>query len=190
MGGILLVSGPGKGRDYLTAMLCPSAAPLNTVESGGQARRLLVDSSFDLMVINAPLSDEDGRALAADTALSSDTSVILLVCSELADAAAGAEKAGALVLEKPLSRGTFEQAVRLAEATRRRMLGLKNENRLLQNKIEEIRLVDRAKCALIQVLRLTEPQAHRYIERQAMDRRISRREVAEGILRTYENTIG
>ena len=52
--------------------------------------------------------------------------------------------------------------------------------------MEEIRLVDRAKCALIQYLSLTEPMAHRYIEKEAMDRRVSRREVAEGILRTYE----
>lgn len=190
MGGILLVSGPGKGRDSLTAMLRPFASSLITVGDGGQARRRLVDMPCDLVVINAPLPDEDGRTLAADTALASETGVILLVRSELVGAADGAQEAGALVLEKPLSRPAFEQAVRLAEATRRRLLGLRNENRLLQSKIEEIRLVDRAKCVLIQVLHLTEPQAHRYIERQAMDRRVSRREIAEGILRTYENTIG
>ena len=34
---------------------------------------------------------------------------------------------------------------------------------------------------------MTEPQAHRYIEKQAMDLRITRREVAEGIISTYEN---
>ena len=51
---------------------------------------------------------------------------------------------------------------------------------------EEIRLVDRAKCVLIQVLSMTEPQAHRYLEKEAMDRRVTRREVAEQVLRTYE----
>ena len=66
------------------------------------------------------------------------------------------------------------------------MLGLRDENIQLQQKIEEIRLVDRAKCALIQYLNLTEAQAHRYIEKQAMDLRLSRRQVAEAILKTYE----
>ena len=56
----------------------------------------------------------------------------------------------------------------------------------LQTKIEEIRLVNRAKCCLIQYLKFSEPQAHRYIEKQAMDTRQTRKEVAQRILSTYE----
>ena len=63
---------------------------------------------------------------------------------------------------------------------------MQRENQRLQGKIEEIRLCDRAKCALIQHRGLTEPQAHRYMEKRAMDERRTRREVAEEILRTYE----
>ena len=48
-------------------------------------------------------------------------------------------------------------------------------------------MVDRAKCALIQYLHMSEPDAHRYIEKQAMDLRITRQEVAEEILKTYES---
>ena len=48
-------------------------------------------------------------------------------------------------------------------------------------------MVDRAKCALIQYLGFTEPQAHRYIEKQAMDLRQTRREVAESILKSDES---
>ena len=71
-------------------------------------------------------------------------------------------------------------------AARNRIVGLQSENVRLQSKIEEIRLVDRAKCALIQYLNMTEPQAHRYIEKQAMDMRTTRREIAQNILKTYE----
>ena len=63
---------------------------------------------------------------------------------------------------------------------------LEDENNKLQKKIEEIRIVDRAKLVLVQVLSMTEPQAHRYIEKQAMDMRQSRTTVAENILKTYE----
>ena len=77
--------------------------------------------------------------------------------------------------------------MRLTVTARRRLLGLRKENVKLQTKIEEIRLVDRAKCALIQYLNMTEQQAHRYIEKQAMDMRMTRKEVAQGILKTYES---
>ena len=56
----------------------------------------------------------------------------------------------------------------------------------MQRKIEEIRLIDRAKCILIQYLQMTEPQAHKYIEKQAMNLRQSRVQMAESILKTYE----
>jgi AmiR/NasT family two-component response regulator len=57
----------------------------------------------------------------------------------------------------------------------------------LQLKIEEIRLVNRAKAILIQYLKMTEQEAHKYIEKQAMDLRITKREVATSILNTYES---
>ena len=91
-----------------------------------------------------------------------------------------------LLLQKPLNKALFLRTVRLAMVARRRLLEIKTENAGLHHKIEEIRLIDRAKCVLIQYLGLTEPQAHRYIEKQAMDRRVSRREVAAGILAAYE----
>ena len=59
-------------------------------------------------------------------------------------------------------------------------------NDSLKEKIEEIRIVNRAKCLLIEQLKMTEPEAHRYIEREAMDSRRTRREVAQAILRMYE----
>ena len=51
--------------------------------------------------------------------------------------------------------------------------------------MEEIRQVNRAKWLLIEQLKMTETDAHRYIEKQAMDRCVSRREIAMGIIKTY-----
>lgn len=56
----------------------------------------------------------------------------------------------------------------------------------VEEKIEEIRLVNRAKWLLIECLGMTEPEAHHYIEKQSMDRRISKREVAETVIKTYQ----
>ena len=56
----------------------------------------------------------------------------------------------------------------------------------LRTKLEDIKLLNRAKSCLISYLGMTEPQAHRYIQKHAMDARITPREVSEEILKTYE----
>ena len=55
----------------------------------------------------------------------------------------------------------------------------------IEEKMEEIRIVNRAKWLLIGELKLDESEAHRYIEKQAMDRCVSKRVVAEEIIKTY-----
>ena len=55
----------------------------------------------------------------------------------------------------------------------------------IEEKMEEIRLVNRAKWVLIQNLKMTEPDAHRYIEKQAMDTCTTRLEIAKEIIKTY-----
>ena len=57
----------------------------------------------------------------------------------------------------------------------------------MQEKMTDIRTINRAKWLLIENLNMSENDAHRYIEKQAMDTRSTRREVAEGIIRTYDN---
>ena len=51
--------------------------------------------------------------------------------------------------------------------------------------MEEIRIVNRAKWLLISEIKMDEPNAHRYIEKQAMDRCVSKRVIAEEIIQTY-----
>ena len=51
-----------------------------------------------------------------------------------------------------------------------------------------MKIVNRAKSMLMQYLNLTEEQAHRHIQKQAMDLRKTQRAVAEDILKTYQNT--
>ena len=98
-----------------------------------------------------------------------------------------AEDYGVITISKPISRDLLWNAIKLAGASIKRMNLIKDENRKLLQKIEDIKIVDRAKCLLISYLSLTEPEAHRYIEKQAMDMRTSRRAVAEEILKTYDN---
>ena len=155
--------------------------------NSGEARRRLAGQSYDLAVINTPLRDEFGSDLACHIAGTTLAGVVLLVKADYAaQIDAKVQPSGVFVLEKPLSRSMFQYTVRMMDAMEHRLRLLKRENQRLQSKIEEIRLVDRAKCMLIQYLSMTESQAHRYIEKQAMDRRVTRGEVARSILGLYD----
>ena len=89
---------------------------------------------------------------------------------------------GVLVLAKPFTGAQFRQAVQIAASSYKRLAVLRTENAKLLDKIAQLRLVDRAKCYLIEKKGYTETDAHRLIEKRAMDTRMSRGEVAQEIL--------
>ena len=72
------------------------------------------------------------------------------------------------------------------KATRERLRNMQTKTLSLQEKMEEIKLINRAKWALINSLGMTETDAHRYINIQAMDRCVTRKEIAENIIKIYK----
>ena len=68
---------------------------------------------------------------------------------------------------------------------RERLRGAEKKAVSLEEKMEEIRLVNRAKWILISELKMGENEAHRYIEKHAMDLCIPKKEVAQDIIRRY-----
>ena len=71
------------------------------------------------------------------------------------------------------------------ESSRERLRQLEKKSLSIEEKMAEIRLVNKAKWFLISELSMSEPEAHRYIEKQAMDRCITKRMIAEEIIKTY-----
>lgn len=185
---VLIISGSAKGVSFIQALLEPSAfSPITVAANAGEAKRHLIAASFDIIIIDSPLPDEFGYELAVDIASNSQSGIMLLVRNENYEQIANrVERYGVFTVAKPVTKLTFYHSVRLVVATRERMKTLEKKNMSLQTKMEEIRLVNRAKWVLIDRLSMTEPQAHRYIEKQAMDMRLSRREIAENIIKTHE----
>lgn len=188
MDSALIISYTEKSIAYLTDILKEaSVSNITTTSNAGEARRMLIEKDFDLCIINAPLPDEFGESLARNIAEKETSEVILIVKAELFDEICDrVEEYGVITISKPISKSLLWNALKLAKATHRRINAIRKENEKLIQKIEDIRIVDRAKCILISNLSMSEPEAHRYIEKQAMDMRITRRKVAEEILRTYE----
>lgn len=185
---VLVVSGGQQTHDYIASLLpTDEFEPPMLARTGGEARRMLLSETFDILVINAPLPDEFGLDLAQD-ATEGHTGVLLLTKAEMYEQVAfRAEDAGILTLPKPVPRQTLYTSVRLLAAVSARLARMEKKARTLEEKMMDIRLVNRAKWLLISHLGMNETDAHYYIEKQAMDTRRSRREVAEDIIRTYDS---
>lgn len=184
---VLVVGSGDKIFDYISDMLPKSGyEPLMRANDAGEARRLLLDTPADIVIINTPLTDEFGTELALDLA-ESPMGVMLLVKSELYDQVCyKVEDSGVLTLGKPMTRQGFYSAVKLLSALSARLAKMEKKNHSLQEKMADIRVVNRAKWLLIERHRMTEEDAHYFIEKQSMDMRLSRREVAENIIRSYD----
>lgn len=156
--------------------------------SGTEARQLLIGRSFPVVLVNIPLSDENGAELAADLAERTPGGIIAVVKAEQEqEVRQYLEPQGVCVLGKPFPHAAFHQALYDAAAVSARMQTVTAENARLQMRLADLRIINRAKSALMQYLGMTEEQAHRYIEQQAMNQRITKRKAAENILKTYED---
>jgi response regulator NasT len=185
----LIVTRSEKGLEHITeALRAASVWDIAVSKTCGEARRAALERSFDLVVVNAPLADESGEGFSRQVASEGISQVILLVRAELMEAVSAAcEADGVLTVSKPINKSFLWAALKLAAAARNRLRRMQAENDRLRKKIEDIRVIDRAKCLLVSHLGMSEEEAHRHIEKQAMDSRAARRSVAEEILKKYGN---
>lgn len=180
----LIVSAGNNANEYLAKHIAELGYTRPViVASGGEARRQMDGKDFEVVIINAPLPDEFGHELGTDAVEKTDAGVILLTKAGTAEQIAGKlQDYGVLVLGKPFTGAQFRQAVQIAASNYKRLALLRAENAKLLDKIAQLRLVDRAKCYLIEKKGYTETEAHRLIEKTAMDTRRPRGEIAQEIL--------
>ena len=185
---VLVVSASNKFNESLRHLLPENRySPVIATADVSGARRRLLEERYDLVIINTPLPDDFGTRLALDVCASSGTGVLLLVGAEhYPDVNARVSPYGVLVLSKPTSAQLVSQSLLLLCGTRERLRRMEQKTASIEEKMEEIRLVNRAKWLLIEQLKMTEQDAHRYIEKQAMDRCVTKRVIAEQILSTYK----
>ena len=83
---------------------------------------------------------------------------------------------------KPFTISDLLPAIEIAVSRHREMKSLEAEVKDLHERLETRKLIDRAKGILMKALDLSEPEAFSWIQRSAMDRRISMKEVAEAVI--------
>lgn len=182
---ILVVSSDQKTSEILVNILRDSFRILpKVVESAYQAKtRLESNCDYELVIINTPLMDEVGIDFAKNVIEKTAANCILLVNQEIAEKISEpAEKLGIILIGKPFNKTMLYQVIKTVNIAVNRSLKLYRENMRLEEKIGEIKVIDKAKFMLMEYKNMTENEAHYYLGQYAMTKRKKRSIVASEII--------
>ncbi len=184
---VLIVSSSEKFNNDMDRMLSKAVySPISFSTSISAARRMIAQRQYDLIIINSPLSDDFGTGFSIDCNQNGYSIVLQLVKSEHHEEIS--EKLmpyGVFTLIKPISRQGMLTALRWMKTARCRLNKIEKRTTSIEDKMQEIRTVNKAKWLLISVEHIEESEAHKRIEKEAMDRCVSKKIVAEEIIEKY-----
>lgn len=185
---ILIVSASEQLTDFVKKTI--SGKRFDRIEvrrSVAQAAQELANQHYDVVVVNTPLPDDFGVDFVLMICEKYTSGVLVLSPGEVADDIT--ERVidyGVILLAKPLSNRALLRNLRHLCAIQDKIASTEKKVLTLEEKITEMRAVSQAKCLLIEKEHMTEADAHRLIGKQAMDRCISRKAVAEEIIDKWE----
>jgi len=150
---------------------------------GAAAVELAEQERPDLVILDVKMPVLDGIAAAEQIARARIAPVVILTAFSQRELVERARDAGAMAyLVKPFTRGDLVPAVEIAVSRFREVGALEQEVADIGEQLAARKSVDRAKSVLQKELGLTEPEAFRWIQKTAMDLRLSMRQVAEGVI--------
>lgn len=137
----------------------------------------------DLVIMDVKMPRRDGIDAAAEIAGKRIAPILILTAFSQRDLVEKARDAGAMAyLVKPFSRSDLVPAVEMAVSRFAELTLLESEVADLTERLETRKAVERAKSLLQEQLQLTEAEAFRWIQKTAMDLRLSMRQVADGVI--------
>lgn len=158
-------------------------------EDGQRAVDLAFELKPDLVIMDVKMPRRDGIDAASEIAAARLAPVVILTAFSQRELIERARDAGAMAyLVKPFTVSDLVPAIELAASRFAEMTALEGEVADLTERLEARKIVERAKGLLMESQSLTEPQAFRWIQRAAMDRRTSMRAVAQTVLDTLAPT--
>jgi response regulator NasT len=153
------------------------------VEDGEQAVSRTEELRPDLVILDVKMPRLDGIAAAQRIASQRIAPVVMLTAFSQRDLVESARDAGAMAyLVKPFGKSDLVPAIEMAVSRFAELQQLEAEVADLTERLETRKVVDRAKGVLQEKLGLSEPDAFRWIQKTAMDLRLSMREVADGVV--------
>lgn len=183
---VLVVSSDDNTFAYLKKILPhESFNEILKAKTSNEAKRFLLTNTVDILIIDAPLTDEFGLDLACEYSQTSMGIMIMVNSSLYEQIAYRVEDLGIFTMIKTNSVENIYSALKMLSAMHKKLVKMENKTKKLKEKMQDIKIINQAKIILIQKLNMSENDAHYYIEKQAMDTRLSKSKVAENIIRTY-----
>ena len=180
---VLLVSRDSKIVSQISAFLVPPLFELTTTSDFNEARRLATERSFNIIIADS--GDGYDTDFAINLADSYSTILLLVPNEHFDEISYRVEGYGILTITKPFEPFYFYNMVKIAIAVQYKVQVLSSQTTKLKVKMEEIKQVNRAKMLLMSNMNMSEQEAHRYIEKEAMDRGMKRTAISEEIIKTY-----
>ena len=150
---------------------------------GEQAVQMATELRPDLVILDVKMPKKDGIEAAGEIVAEQIAPVVILTAFSQRDLIERARDAGAMAyLVKPFSKADLLPAIELAVARYAETAALRLEVADISQRLEARKIIDRAKGLLMTHQKMTEPEAFRWIQRTAMDRRTSMQAVAGAVL--------
>ena len=150
---------------------------------GEQAIALAIEHRPDLVVMDVKMPKLDGIAAAAEIARAKIAPVVILTAFSQRELVDRARDAGAMAyVVKPFTRSDLVPAIEMARSRFAEMIALETEVGELTERLETRKRVERAKGVLQQTRGMTEPEAFSWIQRTAMDLRLTMLQVATAVI--------
>lgn len=180
---VLLVSRDSKIVSQISAFLVPPLFELTTTSDFNEARRMATERSFNIIIADS--GDGYDTDFAINIADSYSTILLLVPNEHFDEISYRVEGYGILTITKPFEPFYLYNMMKIAIAVQYKVQVLSSQTTKLKVKMEEIKLVNRAKMLLMSNMNMSEQEAHRYIEKEAMDRGMKRTAISEEIIKTY-----
>ena len=180
---VLVVTKDIKNSTLISAMLIPPLFEVTLTSDFNEARRLCAERVYNIVIVD--FADGEGTDFAVDISGYTSTILLLAPTQHFDQISYRVEPFGILTITSPFDQFYIYNMIKIAIAVQYKVQVLSSQTTKLKVKMEEIRLINRAKMVLMQNLNMTEQDAHRYIEKEAMDRCIKKIAVAEQVIKTY-----
>lgn len=180
---VLVVTKDIKTSSLINAMLQAPMFETLVLSDFNEARRKSQERVYNIILVD--FAEGEGVDFAIDVADSLSTVLLMCPVQHYEQISYKVESYGVLTITAPFDQFYFYNMIKIAIAVQYKVQVLSSQTTKLKEKMEEIRVVNRAKMLLMQNLNMTEPEAHHYIEKDAMNRSLKKTAVAEQIIKTY-----
>ncbi len=184
---ILIIASSEEAQTGISSMAVQAGITDIYTCDGRSARETAQTRDYTVIAAVLPIGEEYGLDAVSHISRHCRSSLVVFapakaydeVCSRIIHT-------GAVILPRSIAVNVAVNILKTACIHKERMEELASSNSTLKGAVDEIKLVNRAKCVLMEYLRISEKDAHKQLQKKAMDRRISLSEAAADILKTYQ----